>query len=734
MAPQQSEHADRDALRRFQAAMDMSADAIFLTERASMRFIYVNDAVCAELGYSREQLLRMGPQDIFARSRALLEASFDELIARGGDPAPQELSYRAANGHERWTEIHRRALRAGDDWIVVTVARDITDRKIAEQRSARHLRRQERIARFGQEAIATRDAAILAGDAVQTVLEALGAEAVGYLEPGPSAGQAVLRKLVGAGDPTAHVGVVPLRPGQALARAFAGDAPLLAGGSDLGMHWCAGCSSVALVGVRGEQAVRGVLCAGHKAPEEFDAEALNFLGAVASVLSAGLQRIDSEARLSYLAQFDALTGLPNRALLLDRFSQALVQARRRQTSLGVLFIDLDEFKAVNDTLGHAAGDELLKLTASRLQEAVRAGDTVARIAGDEFAIILADLARMDDAALVAQKVITRLAQPIALRGQETLVTASIGIATFPSDGQECEALLAAADAAMYRAKQSGRNMYQFFTADLNVRLRARVQTLAELRRALERGELEVHYQPKFDLRRRMPCGAEALLRWRHPSRGLTPPAEFIPLLEESGLIVPAGEWVLERACRDLKETQGLGHAALPVAVNLSARQFRQRDLAPRLRSIVDAVGVAPELIDLEITESQLMQDAEHAVAVLRELREAGIGLAIDDFGTGYSSLSYLTRFPVSALKIDRSFVLRSLEEQAAAAIVRTIIEMAHTLGFTVIAEGIETEAQAAFLQGLGCDQGQGYLFARPAPIAALRQLMPRLPDEPLRSP
>jgi diguanylate cyclase (GGDEF)-like protein len=436
-----------------------------------------------------------------------------------------------------------------------------------------------------------------------------------------------------------------------------------------------------------------------------------------------LQRIDSETRLSYLAQFDALTGLPNRALLLDRFSQAIAQAGRHGKALAVLFIDLDEFKAVNDTLGHAAGDELLKAVAERLRQSVRAGDTVARIAGDEFAVLLAELSRADDAALVAQKIVARLGEPITLGGQEALVTASIGVATFPNDGQDCEALLAAADAAMYRAKQSGRNMYQFFTADLNVRLRARVQTIAELRRALERGELEVHYQPKFDLARRVPAGAEALLRWRHPLRGLTPPAEFIPVLEESGLIVPAGEWVLEQACRDLKESLALGLPALPVAVNLSARQFRQQDLAARLRRIVESVGLPPGSIDLEITESQLVQDAEHAIAVMRELREAGIGVAIDDFGTGYSSLSYLTRFPVSALKIDRSFVARSLEEQRAAAIVHAIVDLAHTLGFTVIAEGIETEPQAAFLLDLGCDQGQGYLFARPQPIAQLRELL-----------
>jgi EAL domain-containing protein (putative c-di-GMP-specific phosphodiesterase class I) len=250
-----------------------------------------------------------------------------------------------------------------------------------------------------------------------------------------------------------------------------------------------------------------------------------------------------------------------------------------------------------------------------------------------------------------------------------------------------------------------------------------VQRIAELRRALERGEFQVHYQPKFNLQRRAVCGAEALIRWQHPVRGMTPPVEFIPLLEESGLIVPVGEWVLHTACREAKERLDAGLPAFPVAINVSARQFRQLDLASRIRRVVEAAGIGADLIEIEITETQLMQDPEHAVRVLRELRNAGIGVAIDDFGTGYSSLSYLTRFPLSALKVDRSFVAGALDDDASAAIVRTVIDMAHILGFKVIAEGVENEAQAAFLRGLGCDEGQGYLFAKPMPEADLRRFI-----------
>jgi len=468
-----------------------------------------------------------------------------------------------------------------------------------------------------------------------------------------------------------------------------------------------------------------VLCVCCRQADVLSNVEMNFLEAAASVLSTGLQRIDSEGRLSYLAQFDPLTGLPNRALLADRFSQAIVQARRHGTQLGALFVDLDEFKQVNDTLGHAGGDALLKETAVRLQSCVRTGDTVARISGDEFAVVLADLARAEDAALVAQKIIDQLSLAVDVHGQEVFVTASVGIAVFPDDGDNVEALLGAADAAMYRAKQAGRNGYQFFTSEINQRSRARAQMGTDLRRALEREEFTLAYQPKYRLADRKPCGAEALLRWKHPERGAVPPVEFIPVLEESGLIVQVGEWVLGRVCADLKAWQAEGLPPLAVAVNLSARQFRLQDLDVRIREVVRASGVDPALIELEITESQLMHNPDQAIRMMRALREAGLRIAIDDFGTGYSSLAYLTRFPVGTLKIDRSFIKDMFEDRGDATIVRTIIEMAHMLDFTVVAEGVETEEQAKFLTLMRCDQAQGYLFARPMPAAEFKDLLIR---------
>jgi diguanylate cyclase (GGDEF)-like protein/PAS domain S-box-containing protein len=631
-----------------------------------------------------------------------------------------EMQRPAPDGGTRWLSISGEPVfdAAGRFTGYRGIGRDITERRRAEEQRAAQARYQTKIAHFGEVALASRGAEELIEQAVRSVLEGLGGGVVAYLERAGTGRQVVVRCIDGlAGDAPSNV--LAYEPGEALAQVLDGATARIA---QLPYAW-AGRREAVLAPVAHEQGARGVLCALPEPQTLLGAEETRFLAAAASVLSAGLKRIESEGRLAFLAQFDALTGLPNRALLADRFAQMIVQARRRGAQLGALFIDLDEFKLVNDSLGHGAGDELLKEIARRLQATVRSGDTVARIVGDEFAIVLADLTRPEDAAVVAQKLIEALVGPVDVRGHEVFVTASIGIALFPTDGNDAEALLAAADAAMYRAKQAGRNSFQFYTPEINQRTRARAVLGRELRRALERDEFKLVYQPKFDLKSERPGGAEALLRWQHPSRGVVSPVEFIPILEESGLIVQIGEWVLRQACADIRAWQARGVRALPIAVNLSARQFRQLDLAARIRSIVDAAAVAPELVELEITESQLMQDPDHAIRAMRSLAAAGMRIAIDDFGTGYSSLAYLTRFPLSALKIDRSFVAGILQQGGDATIVRTIIEMAHTLGLAVIAEGVENEGQKHFLRGLGCEQAQGYLFSRPVDAAAMAELL-----------
>jgi diguanylate cyclase (GGDEF)-like protein/PAS domain S-box-containing protein len=708
------------ALERFRTALDRSGDMFFLVDMKENRVVDFNETACAALGYARDELLGMR-SDLVLAGRTLDEIrhSHKELVRRR--MLTGETTYRRKDGSTFPVEVRRTVLETAEGRILVINSRDLTERKAEEARKSAHLRYQQRIAAFGQSALVCRDPHELAQDAVQQALLALGADTVAYVERGAEPGQLAARALAGCGADAERSVVAsdgartPASTGDPISHVLATGEYFSAEHCILPFDWSQP-GAAAVVPVPGDADVRGALCALSRSAS-FGAEELNFLDAVAAVLTAGLKRVASEERLAFLAQYDSLTGLPNRALLSDRFAQMIEQTRRRGLVLGVLFIDLDDFKSVNDTLGHAAGDELLKEAARRLGESVRQGDTVARISGDEFAIVLADLGRQEDAALVAQKIVERLALPFEIPGHdEVVVTASVGIASYPADGHDAETLLGAADAAMYRAKQSGRNAYQFFTAEITQRTRARGLLGVELRRALEREEFTLAYQAKYDLLTMKPCGGEALLRWNHPERGLIPPAQFVHVLEESGLIVRVGEWLLERACADVKACVAAGVQPVPVAVNLSARQFRQQDLGARIRGLIARAGISPELVELEITESHLMHDPANAINVMRALRDDGIRIAIDDFGTGYSSLAYLTRFPVAALKIDRSFVAGIEREASDASIVRTIIEMARTLGFTVIAEGVESQAQVRFLRRFGCHQAQGYFFARPVPI------------------
>ena len=433
----------------------------------------------------------------------------------------------------------------------------------------------------------------------------------------------------------------------------------------------------------------------------------------------------AEEKLARMAQFDAVTGLANRNLLNERLDQAIAQSQRRGRGAGVLFVDLDRFKLVNDTLGHHVGDDLLVQVGRSLKDCVRRDDTVARLGGDEFAVVIADLARPDDAALDAQKILQSFASPFDLNGHETYDTASIGVATCPSDGDTAAALLKCADAAMYRAKESSRNAFCFYTAEMNARAASKLRLNTDLRRALERREFLLHYQPKVELATGSMIGMEALLRWQHPERGMVSPMEFIPALEESGLILAVGDWVVAEACRQMRDWSHAGLEPAPVAVNLSARQFRRRDLDQVIRRLLTEHGLPASLLELEITESSLMEDPKDAIRQLQVLREAGLRISVDDFGTGYSSLSYLTRLPLSTLKIDRAFVSAAISEASSAAIVKMVIDMAQRLNFEVVAEGIETERHVQFLREHGCAQGQGYHFGRPIPAAVMAPRMRR---------
>jgi diguanylate cyclase (GGDEF)-like protein/PAS domain S-box-containing protein len=422
-----------------------------------------------------------------------------------------------------------------------------------------------------------------------------------------------------------------------------------------------------------------------------------------------------EARIEHMAHHDFLTGLSNRFLLTDRFSQVAANAERNDTRFALLFIDLDRFKNVNDTLGHTIGDQLLCDVAQRLAHAVRNTDTISRQGGDEFIVLLNEIESPDTAAQVARKLMQVLGEPFQLGGHQITVTPSIGIAVSPEDGTDLDSLLKHADLAMYDAKQQGRNNYQFFRREMNARSLEMLLMESDLRQALRKGEFELHYQPQLAFGSPRPVGVEALLRWRHPERGLVSPADFIPIAEETGLIVPIGQWVLETACRQTALWRAGEWPEMRVAVNLSAAQFRQPGLITLTRQAMQAAGLPPQALELEVTESILMSDAEATAATLNELSAMGVTLAIDDFGTGYSSLAYLKRFPVDTLKVDRSFVHNIGTDEEGAAICSAIIGLAHSLHLEVVAEGVETQEQYDWLARAGCHYVQGYLTGRPAP-------------------
>jgi diguanylate cyclase (GGDEF)-like protein len=428
-------------------------------------------------------------------------------------------------------------------------------------------------------------------------------------------------------------------------------------------------------------------------------------------------RLRLQARTRAFATNDALTGLPTRHLLHDRLSQAIAEAKRNHRVVGVLFVDLDRFKAVNDSFGHERGDRVLKEAALRLLACTRATDTVARISSDEFVVVLTGLARADDAGLFGRKVLDELHRPFDLGGEPVYCTASIGIAIHPGDGITAAELIRNADIAMYRAKERGRNNFQYFLPEMHEQAVRRVHLETALRGALQRGEFQVHYQPRTNVATGEVTGFEALLRWQHPHYGLLPPSEFIPILEDTDLIVPVGEWVLVTACSQIAAWQAEGLQVRPVAVNLSARQFRMAGLDQAVAAIITRAGIDPSLIEVELTESLLMNDPEEAVRTLGNLRRYGVRLAVDDFGTGYSSLMYLKRFPISALKIDRAFISDATTNPEDAAIAAAIINLGHSLGLNVVAEGVEDQGQLDFLRASGCDEMQGFLFSAAVPAA-----------------
>ena len=836
-----------EALRRFRASMDMSDDMILLVDRTTMRFVDVNETVCRNLGYSREELLGMGAEGILPMTREELEAAYDQMIATGSTQGMQSY-YRCKDGSTLPFESRRRVLRSGDSWIIVATARDIrgriaqeealrksnerfdmavrattevirdwnlandalwwnenftkvfgyareevsqevkfwyerihpddqgrvisgvhrfiefggerwsdeyrfrredgsyahlldrayavrdgtgravriigamadiSSRKEDEERIHNQALKQRLIAEFGRQALASTDLEDVLGRAVELIMVTLKTDHCSVLELHPEGKEMLYRAA--AGWPADWVGQrrVIVRPNSRAEFVLTRREPLVIEDYEKDTRFAPsqllefGVRSGIEVPIFGTAGTFGLLTTHARQPRHVSGDDVSFLQSVGNILAVAIERKNAEDRLAHLARFDALTGLPNRYLFRFRLLQTMAQARRSGQPMAILFIDLDHFKLVNDTQGHSAGDRLLKEAADRITQCVRSGDTVGRFGGDEFGAIISELARPGDAELVAQKILSALARPYHMEGYETYVSASIGITIFPDDGDNPETLVMNADTAMYRAKEKGRNTYQYFTREMNERALARVQMEAALRRAIERGEFLLHYQPKVNLASRRICGFEALLRWQHPEKGLVQPGSFVSILEDTGLIVPVGEFVLRRACEQIRDWQKSGIPVKPVTLNVSARQFQQKDFELVVRRIIRDTGVDASLVQVELTESLLMSDPASAARTLRGLKESGVTISVDDFGTGYSSLAYLKRFPLDALKVDRSFVRDITTDPEDATITLAIIGLAHNLRLKVVAEGVETHEQLTLLAANGCDEVQGYLFSMP---------------------
>jgi diguanylate cyclase (GGDEF)-like protein/PAS domain S-box-containing protein len=444
-----------------------------------------------------------------------------------------------------------------------------------------------------------------------------------------------------------------------------------------------------------------------------DSEGKPYLCLTAAIDITGRKQMEEAIR--HQAHHDALTNLPNRRLLMEILTVELAHARRGQTRLAVLFLDLDRFKYINDTLGHDAGDNLLREVVDRLQHSVRASDTISRTGGDEFNILLTEIPHADDIIIIAQKVVRSFDKPFVLNGHEVNMSTSIGISIYPEDGESIEALFRNADIAMYHAKEQGGNSYQFYNPSMNKRSVERLRLESQLIQALEHGEFVVYYQPQFIIDDRQVYCVEALVRWRHPERGLLDPVHFIPLAEEIGFITAIDEWVLRTACTQVREWHNSGLDRLCVAVNLSAKQFQKKDLVERISGILRETGLDPKYLDVEITESIAMANIEQTIPKMIKLAEMGVGICIDDFGSGYSSLNYLKKLPIQKLKIDKSFIRDIASDPDDRAIVGAVLALAHKMSLRVIAEGVETEEQLDFLRSIGCQEVQGFLFSKPLP-------------------
>jgi diguanylate cyclase (GGDEF)-like protein/PAS domain S-box-containing protein len=730
-------------LRQFRAALDALPDMVYLVDRDAMRFLYANERACQAAGCSAEEHLAIGPQDLLLRRREDIEADYDALIAHPGQGSTIEFVARDRDGRRKaYIEAHSRAMDIGGRRVVLTVSRDVTARKLAE-RSARRMSRM-------YAALSATNEAIVHADTPQRLFDEICAAAVeggGFVMAAimlPEAdGSARCAAVCGAHADKMRDSVVSLEPGTPEGRGLIGIAfrtlepcishDFLADERTRPWHAIAGSAGVASGGafpLLREGRALGVLILYSNDRRGFDDEVLKLLSRMAENVAFALDNIErdeerraGQERISYLASHDALTGLPNRVMFGELLGRAITTAQRYERKFAVMFVDLDRFKLINDSLGHAAGDQLLKEIAQRLADCLRASDVVARMGGDEFVVLVQEVDDAEQVAVVARKILSATLRPVELLGQESRVTGSVGIAVYPTDATDEQGLMKCADMAMYKAKDEGKNNFQFFSPDIRSHSLERMALETNLRNALERGELSLHYQPQIDIRSNAITGVEALLRWDSPTLGMVPPSQFIPLAEETGFIVPIGRWVLRTACAQSAAWQREGLAPVCVAVNLSARQFAEDGLVDDVAEALRLSGIAPQLLELEITEGMVIASPERALDTLSRIKAMGVRLAIDDFGTGYSSLAQLKNFPVDTLKVDRSFIRDLAANADDRAITEAIISMGKSLSLNVVAEGVETLEQLDILRASACDEMQGFYFSKAVTADAFGQLM-----------
>ena len=730
-------NAQDEALHRFRAAMDATADSIFLIDRVSMRYVDVNAAACRMLRCTRKELLEIGPESVSSTARADLERTYDAVILGKDGIAPVEIGLRRQDNAQVPVEVQRYSMRSGANRIIVEVARDISSRLRADRAIETFAMQQGLIAAFGQHALASTDFDDLVNRAAIVAGEGLTVGFCKLFQLAPD-GTSLIHKA-GFGWGEEWIGRRTVETTSQSFNRFVLDAHEPVVVADFGketrfersetlrVHGICSGVQVRIDGVDGPFGVLGVYSRNKR---EFSPESVTFLQSVANIITAAIQRRHSEEKLIHLAHFDSMTGLPNRTLFRDRLAQTLTHAKLNDWKVGAVVVDLDHFKPINDIYGRATGDRLLGLVANRLHEIVRVGDSVGHLGGDEFGIVLSQLASDDDANVVAHGICAALSRPFDVEGLEIHLTASLGISLYPPDTGDPEAVLKNADVALFRAKEQGGNNVQFYTEALNTRLTQRMTLLQELRGAIDRQELELHYQPQVSLDTGRVVGIEALVRWRHPQRGLVPPLDFIPLAEEAGLIVPIGDWVLRTACAQAADWHRTGRR-LFVSVNVSSIQLQGGEFGASVRAALESSGLEARCLELELTESVIMGGAESSIATLAELRALGVSIAIDDFGTGYSSLSYLKRLPIDTIKIDRAFIRDIIGDSDDAAIVRAVIDMSHHMKLKVVAEGVETEEQANFLRRSKCDVVQGFLFGAPVAAPALLELLDSVGADPL---